>query len=345
MSPYMLFGLAFTGLMHILISKDFVAKQIGGNNLSSIIKASLFGVPLPLCSCGVIPTAVFMRDNGASKSSTVSFLTSTPQTGIDSIIATYGVLGWVFAVFRPFAALVMGVFGGIMTAITNKEKKSIEKPQMQSKSFVAIDSFIPKKKEEPKKEGFTKKLKKMWNYATVEFLDDIALHFIIGVIIAGLIAYFVPSDLIADTQFSSGILGMLVMIVIGIPMYICATASIPIAAVLMAKGVSPGVAFVFLAVGPVTNAATLSVIIKSLGKKATSVYMISIIVSSIAMGYLLEFVFKYYKLPNFHIHEHSHHSWLPNELSIALAIFFFSLLVISIIRKNFGVSFQLNKKN
>lgn len=343
MAPYMVLGIVFTGVLHILLTKDFVAKQIGKSDVWSIVKASLFGVPLPLCSCGVIPTAVFMRDSGASRASTVSFLTSTPQTGIDSIIATYGILGWVFAVFRPFAALLMGLFGGLATMFTTKEKSLAThavngKAQVANDKFISLDTFKPKSKADaPPEMTFAGKVKKMWHYATVEFLDNIALHFVVGVIIAGLISYFVPPQMISDTPFTSGILGMLLMIVIGAPMYICATASIPIAAALMLKGVSPGVAFVFLAVGPATNAASLSMLYKTIGRTATATYLASMAVSAIAMGLLLDFIFEAFSLEANIITAHDHSGLIPHWLSLPLAILFFIFLIFSILRKNFGL--------
>lgn len=296
MSPYILLGLFFVGLMNLFITKDIIQKNIGKNNISSIIKASIFGVPLPLCSCGVIPTAVYMSNNKASKPAVVSFLTSTPQTGIDSILATYGMMGPIFAIYRPIAALFMGVFGGIITKYFYKapEKKFFslnvlnEKISNNEKSF--IDKFI--------------------KYPYIEFLDDIAPQFIVGIVIAGLISFLIPDDFFANSILSEGILSMLLMIVIGVPMYICATASIPIAVALMLKGFSPGAAFVFLAVGPATNAASFTVLSKSLGKKIVLIYLLSIIVSSLIFGYLLNYIFSISNINpiesfiNSHNHQH-----------------------------------------
>jgi len=326
MSPYIFLGLIFVGLLNLFISKEFVARQIGDKSLLSNLKAALFGIPLPLCSCGVIPSAVFMSKNGASKGSTVSFLISTPQTGIDSIIATYGMMGPVFAVFRPLAAFVMGIVGGsVINFVDNDTTKQ--------KQFIGLNQFQPKVKS-----TFKSRLNETLRYAFVEFLDDISVRFVIGVIIAGLIAYFVPDNFFYESRFSSGIIGMLLMIAIGIPMYICATASIPIALSLMMKGFSPGVAFVFLAAGPAANVASLSIISKTLGRKITFYYIGTFAILAIAMGYLLDWVFSIIGTSSIrHVHHHEHgYSFISNEIAIGITVFFAILIAMSFYRKFFA---------
>lgn len=320
MAPYILLGLFFVGIMNLWITKDIVQRHIGKNNLSSIIKASIFGIPLPLCSCGVIPTAVYMSQNKASKPAVVSFLTSTPQTGIDSILATYGMMGPIFAIYRPIAALFIGFFGGVLTMQFHKEKP---------KAFFSLN-VINDKVEESKKTFSDKFIK----YPYIEFLDDISPQFIVGIIIAGLISFLIPDDFFAGSGLNEGILSMLLMIVIGVPMYICATASIPIAVALMLKGFSPGAAFVFLAVGPATNAASFTVLSKSLGKKIVTIYLIGIILSSLAFGYLLDFIFNYFNYNYIEqissMHHHNHED--IGILTIASGIILFILLSGSIYR-------------
>ncbi|MBX3044775.1 MAG: SO_0444 family Cu/Zn efflux transporter [Candidatus Kapabacteria bacterium] len=343
MSPYIILGLIFVALLNYFVSKDLISRQIGKNNFWSVLKASLFGIPLPLCSCGVVPTAVYMSKSGASKGATVSFLISTPQTGIDSIIATYGMLGPLFAIFRPFAALVMGIFGGLaVRLISDEDKESTAKPK-----FIGLTQFEAVRTVETQKVISTKeKIKKTLNYSFVEFLDDISVQFVAGVIIAGLIAYFIPNDYFAETGFNSGILGMLLMILIGAPMYVCATASIPIAMALLMKGFSPGVAFVFLAVGPATNAASITIISKSLGKKVTMLYLTAIAVLSIMMGYLLDFVYYLWGegsiIHNHHSHEHSD-MFFSDDMKLILGIVFFVMIIMSFYRKYFSKYFN-NKR-
>ncbi len=319
MAPYILLGLFFVGLMNLWITKNIVEKHIGKNNIESIIKAAIFGIPLPLCSCGVIPTAVYMSQSKASKPAVVSFLTATPQTGIDSILATYGMMGPIFAIYRPFAALVMGIFGGMMTKKFYKEEK---------KAFISLE--VLNEKQEESNKTFTDKF---FKYPYIDFLDDIAPQFIFGIVIAGLISFLIPDDYFANSGFNSGILAMLLMIAIGVPMYICATASIPIAVALILKGFSPGAAFIFLAVGPTTNAASFTVLSKSLGKKIVSIYIISIIISSIIFAYLLDFIYYYFEIDylaflNTGHHHHSDFSLITIISSILLLL----LLISSIYR-------------
>lgn len=337
MAPYIILGLIFVAILNLLVSKDMIIKHVGGNNFLSILKASLFGIPLPLCSCGVVPTAVYMSKNGASKGSTISFLISTPQTGIDSIIATYGMLGPLFAIFRPFAALIMGLAGGLSVKLFGD---NIENTKTKPK-FIGLQQFVSVNKESNLISlTFWDRLKKTLNYSFVEFLDDISQQFVVGVIISGLIAFFIPNDFFSNSGVSSNILGMLLMILIGAPMYVCATASIPIAMTLMMKGFSPGVAFVFLAVGPATNAASITIISKSLGKKATLIYLLSIAVLSIIMGYLLDFLYYSILGENSITHNHDSHThgdmFLSPEAQLIIGIIFFFMILGSFYRKYFA---------
>ncbi len=355
MAPYMIFGLFFVGVLHLFFTKALVLRHIGDNSLLSVFKAAIFGIPLPLCSCGVIPTAVYMKKNGAANSATTSFLISTPQTGIDSIIATYGMMGWVFAIFRPIAALIMGLTGGMLVAAFDKKKPVNQSPDKlkltqdvtgmfsiigqapttnQTKGETCSDGSCGcESNEEKAPEGH--KLNRMFKYAFVEFLDDISIQFIAGVVISGLIAYFIPDNFFEQETLNSGILGMLLMIVVGIPMYICATASIPIAVTLMLKGFSPGVAFVFLAVGPATNAASLTILMNTLGKKIVSIYLASVMILSIFMGYILDYIFSFLDFsPKLMIMDHQH-ELLSDEIKLVAGLAFGFLLFASIYRKYF----------
>ena len=326
MAPYIMFGLLFVALLNMFFTKELIIKHVGKDNFWSVFKAALFGVPLPLCSCGVIPSAVYMAKNGASKGSVVSFLISTPQTGIDSIIATWGILGPVFGIFRPFAAFVMGLFGGTFTRFLN-----VEKPEEKAdrSSALGIENYSPKLE-------IKDRIKNTLRYAFIEFIDDISNQFIVGLFIGGLIAYFIPDGFFADIGISSGIPAMLLMVAIGIPMYVCATASIPIAVTLMMKGFSPGVAFVFLAAGPATNAASISILLKVLGKKVTFAFLATITISSIAFGLLLDWIYI-----NFAIDPHSTMNHLHNHNEMSLGWFeitviaIFSLLLASSLFRKF----------
>lgn len=274
-----------------------------------------------------------MADSKASKGAVTSFLVSTPQTGIDSIVATYGMMGPVFGFFRPIAAFIMGITTGLLLIKKfppEEEKKKFNLNVINSSEAKEIaDEQLPIKE----------RAKNSLRYAFVDFLDDIVVEFLIGLLIAAAITYFLPTEFLAGTGLQSGILGMLLMIIIGIPMYVCATASIPIALSLILKGFSPGVAFVFLAVGPATNAASIGILSKSLGKQLIIYYLTTLIVLSIIFGYLLDFVFSYLginpqeQLAVGHHHDHDSMSLIPHEIQIALSVIFTVLVIGSLYRK------------
>jgi len=344
MAPYLLLGLIFVGVLNFLVSKEQIIKHVGKPDFSSIIKAALIGIPLPLCSCGVVPTAIYMKKNGATSAASISFLISTPQTGIDSILATYGMMGPIFAIYRPFVSLIMGIIGGSIVQIFDN-KIDNKKSSNSLPRFINLNSFDTKKP----KESFTNRIRNSAKYAFVEFLDDISYQFIVGLIIAALIAYFLPTEFIINSRLNSGIIGMFLVLVVAVPMYVCATASIPVAITLMMKGFSPGVAFVFLVAGPATNAASLAIIYKTIGKKLTIIYLSSILVLSIVFGLILDWIFNYFNLDVSSVLIHHHHhsdgnSFLTYILSLS-SIIFFVILVSSIYRKVSKKYFTNKKAN
>ncbi len=289
MSFYISIGLLFTGILHAFVKKDVILKHIGKQNTSSVVKASVLGVPLPLCSCGVVPTAIYLGKSGGSKGAVVSFLTSTPQTGVDSIVATYGLMGPLFAVYRALAAFASGIVSGIATNIFCKNDEKIHTDLPESCSCACEgESCASATKTQEEDPSFTAKLKSVFSYGFGEFLDEIALHFVIGLIIAALISTVIPEQWLAS--FTNPIISMVIMLIIGIPMYICSTASIPIALSLIMKGLSPGAAFVFLFAGPITNIASLTILYKALGKKVVAIYLACAAVCSILFGLLLDYI-------------------------------------------------------
>ncbi len=358
MAPYLVLGLFFVGILHILFSKDFVLKHIGKDNIASVVKASVLGVPLPLCSCGVIPTAVFMSKNGASKGSVISFLISTPQTGIDSIMATYGMMGWLFAIYRPIVAFVSGIIGGIIVNIfTKKDGIDIIDENLINEDAICTDSCCGSEftssslniiEDDDSKGSFKiySSLKKSYNYAFVEFLDDIAIHFIVGIILSGLISYYLPIDFLQTYNLDSGLTAMLIMVIIGIPMYICATASIPIAITLMLKGLSPGAALVFLSVGPLTNAASLSILYKVFSKKVLLIYLVTSSVLAIGFGYLFDFGIVYfdYNVSEMISMNHEHTSDMTKLIYSIFSLYLLFALSMSIYRRKFRKYFTASKK-
>ncbi|MFC1887618.1 SO_0444 family Cu/Zn efflux transporter [Candidatus Cloacimonadota bacterium] len=328
-APYLLLGLSFAGLLHVIFNRDFILNHLGQNNFWSVLKASVLGVPLPLCSCGVIPTALYLRKQKASQGATLSFLISTPQTGVDSIIATYGMMGPVFAVFRPVFAFVMGIAGGLITNFFDKEKINIKKIKEEGFSCVTCDS------DAPHQHSILEKLNSGVKYAFVEFLDDISLQLIFGIILAGIISFIIPDNFFQQYG-GDGLLGMLFMMAFAIPLYVCATASIPIAVSLMLKGLSPGAALVFLIAGPATNIATITLIGRALGRKMVIIYLSVIAVFALIGGYLLNFV--YSLLGEDTISQvMQHHS--SKSLIIQILIIIFSLMLLASIYRKFSGKF------
>jgi len=264
MSPYLLFGFLFAGALSVVFSEAFVRRHLGHAGIGSVVRAALFGVPLPLCSCGVIPVGVSLKKRGASNGATVSFLISTPQTGVDSILVTFSLLGTLMAVVRPIAAFVTGLVGGLASNALDPEG-----PHGQACPVEAAE-------EEASLRSWPVRA---LHHGLVVLPRDIALHLVVGLAVAALIAMIVPSDFFAG-RFGTGMAGslamILVMMFVGIPIYVCATASVPIAAALAMTGLSPGAILVFLMTGPATNAATISTIWKTVGKRSTIIYLVTI---------------------------------------------------------------------
>jgi uncharacterized membrane protein YraQ (UPF0718 family) len=277
MSPYLLFGFLMAGILSVVIRQEIVERHLGGRGLPQVIKASLFGVPLPLCSCGVIPVAASLRRHGAGSGAVTSFLISTPQTGIDSIMVTLSLLGPVFAVFRPLVSFVSGIFGGSLVTYFGDEGDSGAHAVRCAGDCSAAGE---------RSNAITRILR----YGFVTLPRDINRALIIGIVIAGAISALVPDDFFA-TVLGGGIVTMLVMMAVGIPVYVCATASVPVAAALIAKGISPGAALVFLMTGPATNAATIAMVWKVLGRRTAVIYLGTVAGCALAAGMLLDGIY------------------------------------------------------
>lgn len=307
MAPYLLLGFLFAGLLKVFLPADLMSKYLGKSSFSSVLNATILGIPLPLCSCGVLPAGISLHKNGASKGASVSFLVSTPQTGVDSILVTWSMLGLPFAIIRPIAALLTGITGGVLTNKIEKKRVNQLKPE----------SSLQTKKQKPS-------IKEIFRYAFVEMLNDIAKWLLIGLLIAAFIEVLIPDNFFQDFKIS-GILGMLIILVASIPLYVCATSSVPIAAVLLLKGISPGALLVFLMAGPATNAAAITVIGQNMGKKTVAIYLSVLIVGSLLFGLLIDyFLPAHWFMPVLdHLGGHEH-SILPlwlNYLSVAFLTF------------------------
>lgn len=273
MSPYLLLGFWLAGLMHAFIPAGWYVRYLSGNTVRSVANAALFGIPLPLCSCGVIPTAMSLRREGASKGAVTSFLIATPQTGVDSIFATYSLMGLPFAVVRPIAALLTAVFGGSLVNMVQKSPSPT--PNHPS----------PTTHHPSSRNRFIESLR----YGLVEMMGDIGKWLVVGLIVAGLITVLVP-DTFFDLFRDNTVMSMLLVLVVSIPMYICATGSIPIAVALMLKGLTPGAALVMLMAGPACNVASMLVVSKVLGRRTLAMYLASIIGGAVLFGFAVDYL-------------------------------------------------------
>lgn len=270
MAPYLLFGFLMAGILSVLISRDYVRRHLGGSGWLGSLKAALVGVPMPICSCGVIPLAASLRKHGASRGATASFLASTPQTGIDSLMVTYALLGWVFAVFRAVVAFASGIIcGTAVEAVSPKE----------------VQSDAPCEDEccQPNLEPIAKRMLK---YGFISLPRDIAKAMVLGIVISGAISGLIPDNFFADKLGDSPV-AMLLMLLIGIPLYVCSSASVPIALAFIKAGLSPGAALVFLITGPATNAATLTTLWQIIGKKQLVVFLAVLAACALATGLLM----------------------------------------------------------
>ena len=318
-SIYLLFGFIIAGILHVLFPESIIRRHLGRDSFGSVFKSTLFGIPIPLCSCGVVPVAASLRNSGASKGATISFLISTPQVGADSFMITYSLLGWIFGLFRIVASLITAMAAGIMVNILSRN----DSPQSEELSSNMNSE-----------EGLVSRIKSILQYVEYDLLGSIANALMVGIIAAGIISALIPEGFF-NRYLGSDFLSMILMLLIGIPLYVCAAASTPIAASLIMKGISPGAALVFLLTGPATNAITIATTARVLGKKSTVVYLAAIALVSLALGYLLNVLTAQYgfqKIIMVHQHEMLP-GWLKIAGSIALALmlgwYYFNLKVLS----------------
>jgi hypothetical protein len=323
MAPYLLFGFLFAGILRVFFPRRLLLKYMGKPNLKSVFNAALLGVPMPLCSCGVLPTGLSLRHNGASKGATNAFLISTPQTGVDSILVTYSMLGLPFAIIRPIAAMLTGVAGGAVTNWLTREKQ--QDPAMP----LSGDDNPPRT------------LKYMFHYAFVEFLQDISKWLVVGLLIAAAISVILPDDFFS-AWIPNDFAGMLIILLAAVPVYFCATASVPIAAVLLMKGLSPGAALVLLMAGPAVNSASFTVLFKSFGKKETWIYILTIVGGALLFGNLINLMPREW----FMILEsssHHHHGLIPGWLGTTSAITLTLLVINALLRPHLTTHLKPSK--
>jgi hypothetical protein len=280
-SIYILFGFLIAGGIHYWLPTRLVLRFLGGRKFTSVLLGSVAGLPLPLCSCSVVPTAIALRKQGASRGATASFLISTPETSVESIALTYGVMDLTMAIMRPVAALLTALFAGMATELFGSDEP--EDPDAEN-----VQLSPDSEAEQCKRCGsFTE--------AFWETFDDLSYYLLVGLVLSGLIAVLVPQDLVGR-YLGGGIGSMLLVLVVSVPLYVCASGSTPVAAALILKGMSPGAALVFLLAGPATNVATLSLLWRFLGRRDLAIYLISIIAVALVMGVFVDSLYQSWQM-------------------------------------------------
>ena len=280
-APWLVLGLITAGLIKAWLPEDRLNRWLGGNGVWSVTKAALVGAPLPLCSCGVLPAALGLRRAGASRGATLSFMIATPETGPDSVAISYALLGPFMTVARPVAAILSAIFTGLLGIFLGRERQPTIPLTATCDGGSCCASVCDIEAAEPPSPPLRKGL---WGlrYAFTDILDDLVIWLGIGLILAALVATWVPPMAIAE--WGSGFTAKLLMLLVGVPMYVCATASTPIAAGLLLAGISPGTVLVFLLAGPATNIATIAVIRKEMGSATMAAYLIGISLASVSLG-------------------------------------------------------------
>ena len=311
MAPYLLLGFFVAGILHTFVPRSIYSRHLAPRNMKSVVKAALLGIPLPLCSCGVIPTSVSLRKEGASHGACTSFLIATPQTGVDSIAATYSLMGLPFAIVRPIAALFTAMFGGWLVNRYAKEDELISAEAAKEGEYDHCDCGCEHESTNPSPKGEEichsddsecgchhehEHHHSLWDkfvgalrYGLVDMFQDVGKWLVIGLLIAALITVAVPNEWLAALH-EYKLLNMLIVLAIAIPMYVCATGSIPIAVSLMAKGLTPGAALVLLMAGPAVNSASILVIGKAFGRRTLRFYITSIVIGAISFGLGIDYL-------------------------------------------------------
>ena len=291
MAIYILIGLLIAGILKQLVPSNFVSKHLGRGSISSVIKATIFGIPLPVCSCSVIPLAQGLRKEGASKGAVQSFLISTPITGVDSILATFSFFGLIFTVYRVVSSVIIAIIVGLIQNFVEKENIEDIKIEEDVSSCGCASSC-----EEVVKQKFS--IKKAFSYAYITLFKDMVKPLFIGLLLGALFTTFTPKEY-ASLLFENQILTYIVIMLFAMPLYVCATASLPIAAALILEGMSGGAAFIFLTAGPATSAITMSVVYKTLGKTSLIVYVSTIAILSFVFAFIFDGMFADINIVNF----------------------------------------------
>lgn len=309
LSPWLLIGLIVAGLLHLFVDDKIVDKHLGAKGgFMSVLKAVMLGVPLPLCSCGVIPAAIGIKKQSAGNAASIGFLISTPQTGVDSIMVSGSMLGLPFALFKVFAAFVTGIIGGSLVHIFDEKAD----PVQQEKTSCCCGKGEEKQ---------PKTIIEFFHFVIGVLLAEIWKWLVFGILISAAISTWLPADYFQSTPISHPLAAMLIMLVISLPMYVCATASVPVAAALVHAGLPTGAALVFLMAGPASNIATMGAIYRSFGKKNLIIYLLTIITGSMLFGWFFDFVIPHTKVAMTH-----HHGEETSIVAITAAIILLSMI-------------------
>jgi uncharacterized membrane protein YraQ (UPF0718 family) len=291
-SIYMIFGLLVSGLLRVFMNPVSVVQHFGHSRIKSVVKAALLGIPIPLCSCGVLPAAISLKKQGANNGATTAFLISTPESGVDSIAISYALLDPIMTVARPVAAFFSAIAAGITENLFRQKKgQALEHPDLSCPVDACCDGVDCPPDKHGRHHTFQQRVNAGVRYAFVDVWGDLVLWFFIGLLLAGIITVVIPAGMI-DRYLGGGLRAMILMLVFSIPFYICATASTPIAAALILKGVSPGAALVFLLAGPATNVTSLTVLFGILGKRATAIYLLAVSAAAVGFGLLVDEVYQ-----------------------------------------------------
>ena len=303
LAPWLWFGMLLSGLMHILLPKDFIRRRFQGTR--GVVKAVAFGIPLPLCSCGVVPAGIGLKNDGASNGAALGFLISTPQTGVDSVLVSVSFFGWPFAIFKMVSAFILGILGGLwadrLSLATTSNGDSPDCCSSHSNS------------------GNTKRNLAVlaWNHS-IEILRSIWIWLVVGIIVSSLITQYVPNTWLASIGAAGLIPAMLLALLVSAPLYVCATASLPIAAALISQGLPPAAALVFLMAGPATNLTTMGAIYGRFGWRFLAIYLTTIILGSMLAAFAFDWMFPVEALVHDNYHGHHHQNWFSTLCSAGL---------------------------
>ena len=326
-SPYILLGLAAAGLLHILIPSDRIARWLGGQGFGATTRAAFLGIPLPLCSCAVVPVTIELSRKGASREASLAFLVSTPETGVDSILLTYGLMGPVMAIARPLAALATSLVAATASMFWRGKEESVVSQETSGCSTCSDSEPASATKSAARAPGsFATAIR----YGFGEMVDEIGFWLVVGILLTGTITALIPDHWLEGT-LGEGPLALFILLLLGIPLYMCASASTPVGAALLLKGISPGAVLVFLLAGPATNASSLVVLARFFGSRFVAIYLFSVVATALLTGWLFDLALIRFGLeivPQWSEGHLESISWITMASTVVLSV----LLILSMVR-------------